>query len=99
MYKLFTDEFGNEYVKLIHSPQSHTLIPLKEENADYQRYLKWLAKGNTPEPADPVLEQVTPEEERMATMLLLKSQKGEALTVEEIAERDKILSKLEGKKV
>lgn len=59
MYKLFTDEFGNEYVKLIHSPQSHTLIPLKEENADYQRYSKWLAKGNTPEPADPVVEPIT----------------------------------------
>jgi hypothetical protein len=29
-----------------------TLIPFIEGNTDYQAYLKWVAEGNTPLPAD-----------------------------------------------
>ena len=30
----------------------HGIIPFNPDNTDYQEYLKWLAEGNTPEPAD-----------------------------------------------
>jgi hypothetical protein len=28
------------------------VIPFVADNTDYQEYLKWVAEGNTPEPAD-----------------------------------------------
>lgn len=27
-------------------------IPMNPDNTDYQAYLKWLAEGNTPQPAE-----------------------------------------------
>jgi len=27
-------------------------IPINPDNTDYQAYLRWLAEGNTPEPAE-----------------------------------------------
>ena len=34
------------------APCKLTIIPFKEDNTDYQAYLKWVAEGNTPDPAD-----------------------------------------------
>jgi hypothetical protein len=31
---------------------SRTSIPFDPDNTDYQEYLKWVAEGNTPEPAE-----------------------------------------------
>ena len=35
-------------------------IPFDPDNIDYAAYLKWLEEGNTPEPADPVVEPTPP---------------------------------------
>ena len=33
-------------------PYKLIIIPFNEDNKNYQRYLKWVAEGNTPDPAD-----------------------------------------------
>lgn len=47
MYKLITKYGVNVAVQ-----KDNTFIPFDPDNTDYQEYLAWLAKGNTPEPAD-----------------------------------------------
>ena len=32
--------------------KSKLCIPLDPDNTDYEEYLKWVAEGNTPDPAD-----------------------------------------------
>jgi len=49
-YKLFKDNFtGYEAITIV---GKSVFIPFDPANKDYQEYLKWVAEGNTPEPAD-----------------------------------------------
>jgi hypothetical protein len=48
-YKLIKNQYGNECSVLRSDGWS---IPFAPDNTDYQAYLKWLAEGNTPEPAE-----------------------------------------------
>jgi hypothetical protein len=36
----------------VNDDSSGLCIPFVDDNNDYRQYLKWLAEGNTPEPAD-----------------------------------------------
>jgi len=47
MYKLLNSRF-----KGIKRISDDAYIPIDNDNTDYQKYLEWLAEGNTPEPAD-----------------------------------------------
>ena len=53
MYKLASNPFGGEPF-CVTRLSDHASIPFDPANTDYQEYLKWVAEGNTPEPADPV---------------------------------------------
>jgi hypothetical protein len=51
-YKKLRDVDGMENLAIFRSDGA--CIPPDPANVDYQEYLKWLAEGNTPEPADEV---------------------------------------------
>jgi hypothetical protein len=52
MYKLIPNFMGGE-ARFVLRLQDFVQIPLYDPaNTDYQAYLKWLAEGNTPLPAD-----------------------------------------------
>ena len=46
MYKLTNDQ--NTILRVA----DNAFIPVDEANTDYQAYLKWVAEGNTPLPAE-----------------------------------------------
>lgn len=54
---------------------NHTYIPFEPSNRDYQEYLDWVGLGNTPDPADPVIEpeDIPTQEERLAALELVVS--------------------------
>ena len=54
MYKLVNDRETNQLISITKNDGSGLIlsIPVNLENTDYQAYLKWLAEGNTPTPAD-----------------------------------------------
>lgn len=49
MYKLFNYPIEGSCVIRM---SDNAFIPIDEANTDYQAYLKWLAEGNTPLPAE-----------------------------------------------
>jgi hypothetical protein len=51
MYKYYKTVTGENGIKLI-GENTETFIPQNPDNTDYQAYLKWLAEGNTPLPAE-----------------------------------------------
>ena len=59
IYKLMKDQIlsqiqGKDVINKVKKETSSeiTIIPFDEANTDYQEYLEWVAKGNTPDPAD-----------------------------------------------
>ena len=52
MYKLSFNALDNKLNNGVIRIADNAYIPFDEANTDYQEYLKWLAEGNTPEPAD-----------------------------------------------
>ena len=51
MYKQIKDKDGI-IPNTIWRTTDNVFIPFDPANTDYQAYLKWLAEGNTPEPAE-----------------------------------------------
>ena len=51
MYKLYKDSITTKDACIIRISDG-ACIPFDEQNTDYQAYLKWLAAGNTPLPAE-----------------------------------------------
>jgi hypothetical protein len=52
MYKQTIPMFGQTEPSSVIRTTDGACIPFDPNNTDYQEYLKWVAEGNTPEPAD-----------------------------------------------
>ena len=51
MYKFIKTPITHQ-VESVQRLSDSACIPFDPANTDYQAYLKWLAEGNTPQPAD-----------------------------------------------
>ena len=56
MYKLYSTKYTDGSIKTenVIRLSDNASIPMNPDNTDYQAYLKWVAEGNTPLPADEV---------------------------------------------
>ena len=52
MYKQCKDTITNQITNCVIRLSDGSAIPFDPDNTDYQQYLKWVALGNTPLPAD-----------------------------------------------
>jgi hypothetical protein len=54
MYKLYKDQRSGEIVSVFRTDANGQVwsIPFAPDNTDYQEYLKWVAEGNEPLPAE-----------------------------------------------
>ena len=52
MYKLQKPIVEGSVSTVVKRSTDNAFIPFDPANTDYQEYLKWVAEGNTPEPAD-----------------------------------------------
>jgi hypothetical protein len=51
MYRLVKNQVTND-VTSVNRIEDNAFIPFDPANTDYQKYLEWVAAGNTPLPAD-----------------------------------------------
>ena len=51
MYKLYKSPISTK-VRTVIRLSDNASIPFDPDNTDYQAYLKWVAEGNTPIPAE-----------------------------------------------
>jgi len=58
MYKLLKS-FLDKNIYMVLKTDINLYIPFDPANTDYQEYLKWLKKGNTPLPADEPADEIS----------------------------------------
>jgi hypothetical protein len=52
MSNVYKESPSGQTIILVQDDGKQFWIPLNPDNRDYQEYLKWVAEGNTPLPAD-----------------------------------------------